>query len=205
MRNKSTRTEERKLEKEAVIFEAACRVFRNKGYHQARMADIAREAGISYGLVYHYYKSKSDLFDALYEEWWGGFDRVTGSLVLANLPVEEKMGRIARYFLDEYQKRPDLVHIFITEFSRSSANLTPERLDRFKKLMAVTEAIISKAQKDGFIRIDLKARYLTWFFLGAIEALLSSMVLENQPIKSQDAKQRLSDAVIKMFFEGART
>ena len=51
-----------KKNKVEAIFEAACRVIREKGYHQARMADIAREAGISYGLVYHYYNSKSDLF-----------------------------------------------------------------------------------------------------------------------------------------------
>jgi TetR/AcrR family transcriptional regulator, fatty acid metabolism regulator protein len=193
-----------KKDKEAVIFIAACRIFREKGFHQARMADIAQEAGISYGLVYHYFKSKSDLFDALMDEWWTGFDREIDGLLQKSLAVDARLGGIADFFLDQYQKRPDLVHIVITEFSRSSSNLTPDRLNRIKGLMNRTEEIIRRGQDEGTIRPDLKARYLTYFFLGSLEALLSTMVLEDQPLKSQGHKKRLVDAVLTMFFEGAR-
>ena len=193
-----------KKDKEAVIFEAACRIFREKGFHQARMADIAQVAGISYGLVYHYYKSKSDLFDALMDEWWTSLDMQIDELLKNSLSVDARLGGIADFFLDQYQKRPDLVHIFITEYSRSSTNLTQERLDRIKGLMSRTEEIIRRGQAEGAIRPDLKSRYLTNFFLGSLEALLSTMVLENQPLKSQSHKTRLVDAILTMFFEGAR-
>lgn len=193
-----------KKEKQAAIFTAACRVFRKNGFHRARMADIAQEAGISYGLVYHYFKSKSDLFDALIEEWWQGLEKLTSAMTGALVPIKEKLGAVAEYFLDQYEQRPDLVHLFITEFSRATANLTPERLRRFKGLMDKTESFIKEAQEQGEVRRDLKARYLTYFFLGSLEALLSTMVLENQPLKSRDLKERLSRALITMFFEGAR-
>jgi AcrR family transcriptional regulator len=58
-----------KKDRVAVIFEAACAVIREKGFHQALIRDIAEAANISYGLVYHYFKSKSDLFDAIITEW----------------------------------------------------------------------------------------------------------------------------------------
>ena len=192
-----------KKNKVEAIFDAACRVIREKGYHQARMADIAREAGISYGLVYHYYNSKSELFDALMEEWWRGLEEATDVLLTRDMPIEDKLGVIAAYFLDQYEVRPDLVHLFITEFSRSTPNLTPERLNRFKGLMASTEKIITKGQEDGLIRSDLRPRYLTYFFLGSLEALISTMVLENQPLKDSEHKKRLTRAVMTMFFEGA--
>jgi TetR/AcrR family fatty acid metabolism transcriptional regulator len=193
-----------KKEKEAAIFDAACRVIRQKGFHQARMADIAHEAGISYGLVYHYFGSKADLFDALIEEWWGGLFREMDRLAEGDFPVERRLGGIAEYFLDQFTLRPDLVHLFITEFSRSSANLTPERLMYFKKFMDRTEAIIRKGQESGHIRSDLKARYLRYAFLGSVEALLSAMVLENQAVTSDDQRKRLARAVLTMFLEGAR-
>ncbi|MGD9819458.1 MAG: TetR/AcrR family transcriptional regulator, partial [Desulfomonilaceae bacterium] len=44
---------ESRKDKEAVILESACRVIRERGFHQARITDIAQTAGISYGLVYH--------------------------------------------------------------------------------------------------------------------------------------------------------
>ena len=46
--------------------------------------------------------------------------------------VEDQLGALVTYFLEQYQKKPDLVHIFITEISRSAANLTPTRLHWFK-------------------------------------------------------------------------
>jgi len=193
-----------KNDKQSAIFDAACRVIMAKGYHKARMADIAREAGISYGLVYHYFRNKSDLFDALIREWWRGLDDLMDNLVKQPLSVEKKLSGITDYFLDQYENRPELVHIFITELSRSSVNLTPDRLNQFKKLMSRTQGIMEEAQKSGFLRSDLKPRYLTFFFLGAVEALLSTMVLENQKLKSENHKKRLTQAVLAMFLEGAK-
>lgn len=193
-----------KKEKETAIFDAACRVIRQKGFHQARMADIAAEAGISYGLVYHYFDSKAGLFDTLIEEWWTGLDNMTLELLDAPLTVEEKLAAIADYYLDQYEKRPNLVHIFITELSRSTANLTPDRLDRFKRLMSRTEAIMAQAQEKGDIRDDVRPHLLTYIFLGAIEALLSTMVLEDQPIKGQKHRERLAQGILTVFFDGAK-
>ncbi|HDM77158.1 MAG TPA: TetR/AcrR family transcriptional regulator, partial [Deltaproteobacteria bacterium] len=60
-----------KESKQEAIFRAALKVIKKRGFHKARMADIAAEAGTSYGLVYHYFASKEDLFDAIQERWWG--------------------------------------------------------------------------------------------------------------------------------------
>ncbi|MBM3301674.1 MAG: TetR/AcrR family transcriptional regulator, partial [Deltaproteobacteria bacterium] len=129
-------------DKEAVIFDAACRVIREKGFHQARITDIAQQAGISYGLVYHYFKSKSDLFDAILKEWWKGLFAMMDEGDRGSHPIDERLATIVGYFLDQYERRPDLVHIFITEISRSSDNLTPSRLKRFKEFMGRIETIM---------------------------------------------------------------
>lgn len=191
-------------DKEAVIFSAACRVIREKGYHQARITDIAQEAGISYGLVYHYFKSKSDLFDAILEEWWTGLFTMMDEWDKHASTIEEKLSATVKYFLDEYEKRPDLVHIFVTEISRSSANLTPIRLKWIKHFMDRIENSIADAQTDQILRKDVKARYLTHIFLGAIEGFISAMVLENQPLKGRAQKQRITLGLLEVFFNGAR-
>lgn len=203
MQQNSQANESRK-DKEAVIFGAACRVIREKGYHQARITDIAQEAGISYGLVYHYFKSKSDLFDAILEEWWTGLFGMMDEWDKNSPGIEERLGAIVRYFLDEYEKRPDLVHIFITEISRSSANLTPVRVKWIKHFMDRIESSLAHAQAEKFIRSDIKPRYLMHIFLGAIESFISSMVLENQPLRGRTQKQRISGGLLEVFFNGAR-
>ena len=191
-------------DKETVILDAACRVFRKKGFHQARITDIAQAAGISYGLVYHYFKSKSDLFDAILKEWWTGLFNLMEKWDNGETSVEDQLAALVAYFLEQYQKKPDLVHIFITEISRSAANLTPARLHWFKMFLSSTEKIMSVGQANKILRTDIKARYLTYIFLGAIESFVSAMVLENQPLRSKAQKLRIAVGLLQVFMNGAR-
>ncbi|MBI5570736.1 MAG: TetR/AcrR family transcriptional regulator [Desulfomonile tiedjei] len=193
-----------KKEKEAAIFDAACRVIREKGYHQARITDIAQAAGISYGLVYHYFKSKADLFDAILTEWWSGLFTMMDQYQTQPPSLEEQLAAIVGYFLDQYEKRPDLVHIFITEISRSSAALTQERVQMFRVFMGNTEKIIAWGQTQKILRSDIKPRYLTYIFLGALESFISIMVLEGRPLKGRSEKQRIATALLEVFLKGAR-
>lgn len=195
---------DQKREKEAAIFDAACRVIREKGYHQARITDIAQAAGISYGLVYHYFKSKADLFDAILKEWWGGLFAMMEQGEKQAIPVEEELGIIIGYFLDQYEKRPDLVHIFITEISRSSANLTPERRETFREFITNTYAVINRGQASKALRSDIKAWHLTYIFLGSLETFVSLLVLEGRPLKGRAEKQRIATALLEVFLKGAQ-
>jgi len=190
--------------KEAAIFDAACRVIREKGFHQARITDIAQAAGISYGLVYHYFKSKTDLFDAILKEWWGGLFAMMDRCDSEAVTVEDKLSAIVNYFLDQYEKRPDMVHIFVTEISRSSANLTPPRVEWFRNFMKRTEKIIAVGQAQNLLRSDVKAFYLTYIFLGALDSFVSVMVLERLPLKGRTQKQRIAAALQEVFLNGAR-
>ena len=53
------------------ILDAAVRVFARQGFHVCRVSDIADEAGVAYGLVYHYFPSKDEVLDELFRERWG--------------------------------------------------------------------------------------------------------------------------------------
>lgn len=193
-----------KKSKEEMIFEAALRVIKKKGFHKARMSDIANEASISYGLVYHYFNNKEDLFEAILHRWWEGLFTLMGEIEEES-EVPTKLRRIILYFLDSYQAQPDLVNIFITEISRSTANLTSSRLENFKHFMSLTEEVIQEGQDQGVLRRDFKARYLTYIFLGALETFVSAMVLVDQKIKGDNQKRRIADSILEVFLNGARS
>jgi len=194
-----------KKEKEGAIFDAALRVIKQRGFHKARMSDIAREAGISYGLVYHYFANKEDLFDAIANRWWTDLFGLMAELEHSEAHVHQKLGRVISYFLDTYHRSPELMNIFITEISRSSTNLTSERLEDFKRFMAETERVITEGQEKGVFRADFKARYLTYIFLGSLEAFVSTMVLADQKIKGDPQKRRIAESILEVFVNGART
>lgn len=190
--------------KESAIFEAALKTIKKKGYHNARMSDISKEAGISYGLVYHYFKSKEDLFDAILNRWWDGLFQLMGDISNGEDNVHKKLMQIIYYFLDTYQTNPELVNIFITEISRSTTNLTNTRLGLFKKFISLVEAMITDGQKEEILRTDFKARYLTYIFLGSLETFISAMVLVDQNIKGDAQKERIAQSIFEVFLNGAR-
>ncbi len=194
-----------KKEKEEAILQAALKIIKGKGFHRARMSDIALEANISYGLVYHYFKTKDDLFEAILYRWWESLFQLMKDINEAQYDVQMKLRHIIHYFLDAYQSNPALVNIFITEISRSTSNLTVERLEYFKKFMSLTEAIMAEGQRNETLRSDFKARYLTYIFLGALEAFVSTMVLAGQNIKGDAQKKRIAESILEVFLNGARS
>ena len=57
-------------DKRRLILDAAVRVFARKGYHTCRVGDIAEEAGVAHGLLYHYFRSKEELLETIFRETW---------------------------------------------------------------------------------------------------------------------------------------
>ena len=57
-------------EKRRLLLDAAVRVFARKGYHASRVGDIAEEAGVAHGLLYHYFDSKEDVLRSVFRETW---------------------------------------------------------------------------------------------------------------------------------------
>ena len=189
--------------KEALIVDAALKIFKQKGLHRARMSDISKKARISYGLVYHYFKNKEDLFEAILNRWWQGLFEVMAKIRAEHREAPLELRGIIDYFMDTYQDHPDLVNIFVTEISRSTTNLTAKRLKNFQEFMSLTDGIMVEGQKAGVLRKDFKARYLTYIFLGSLETFISAMVLVDQKIKGNRQKERITESILEVFLNGA--
>jgi len=78
-------------DKRARILDAAITVFARSGYHGARVSDIAREAGIAYGLVYHYFRNKEEILASAFEERWGDFLAVVDAIAQGGQPARQKL------------------------------------------------------------------------------------------------------------------
>ncbi|MEA2101652.1 MAG: TetR/AcrR family transcriptional regulator [Thermodesulfobacteriota bacterium] len=190
-------------EKQEMIIDAALEVFCDKGYANTRMADIARVAGVSYGLVYHYFGGKEVLFDVIVEGWWKDLYKMLEAEELSDVTVQQKLEHIIGFLLDRYQHSPNLVSIFITEVSRGSVYHTARGLARFNRYFDLTEKIMKDGQEKGFLRKDVPPHYLTYIFLGAIEVFLSVLVLGKESL-TDHRRERTINGIIQVFVNGAR-
>ncbi|MFH1079865.1 MAG: TetR/AcrR family transcriptional regulator [Pseudomonadota bacterium] len=192
-----------KTEREKIIIDAALKVFSTKGYASTRMADIAKESDMSYGLVYHYFENKEKLFDAIVEDWWSGFYDELEMLKLSDISTEEKLVEIIRYILKVYENKPSQLSIFITEVSRGFVyHSNSKGKDKFRKLFSLCKDIMTEGQQRGFLRNDIQANYLVYLFLGAIDSFLSVLILGNEKINTARQKH-FTDGITSVFLHGS--
>ena len=131
------------------ILDAAIPVFARTGYHAARVSDIAREAGIAYGLVYHYFRNKEEILETIFEERWTGFVETVEAIAEAPTRTEEKLEAIAALILGAYRVRRDWVKVFVLEIQRSSRFAEPGQLRAVGRFFQAVARILRAGQAAG--------------------------------------------------------
>ena len=190
-------------DKRRLIQRAAVRVFARQGFEAARVADIAREAGVAYGLVYHYFESKEEVLDDIVEEQLGVIIGVIDTIDGEARAPHEKLAAIASFVLDSYRVVPDVVRVLLLETVRSSLVRATPRARAFERVFARIEAVISAHQRAGELRDDVDARIAGYVFLGALENLLTGLALGALPV-TEDEFERAKRAVVEIAWSGLR-
>src|SRR5690606_21659597 len=136
------------------ILDAAVRVFARQGFHTCRVSDIADEARVAYGLVYHYFKSKDEILDTLFLERWDVLLRAIQEVDVQPLPAREKLYAIAAFIVDSYRHDPDLMKVIIVEVTRAANTFGRTHLPQIRQAYVQIAAIVERAQRDGSFRDD---------------------------------------------------
>jgi TetR/AcrR family fatty acid metabolism transcriptional regulator len=97
------------VDKRRLILDAAVRVFARQGFHTCRVSDIADEAGVAYGLVYHYFQSKDEVLDTLFLERWNVMLDAIRETDAQPIPAREKLHAIASFIVDSSRHDPELM------------------------------------------------------------------------------------------------
>jgi TetR/AcrR family transcriptional regulator, fatty acid metabolism regulator protein len=172
---RSTATEDKRRQ----ILDAAVRVFARKGFHASRVGDIAQEAGVAHGLLYHYFDSKDEVLEAVFHENWSVLLERIVSVEETDEPAAVQLRYIAAIVLRTWLHLPDVVRVVIREFGRS-----PELADRIGELAEPIEAIqrvIERGIASGEFRHDIDARAAATVVYGGIDELLTGWVLDRLP------------------------
>jgi AcrR family transcriptional regulator len=171
-------------EKRRRLLDAAVKVFARKGYHASRVGDIAEEAGVAHGLLYHYFASKEDVLRAVFRETWRALIDTIESVEEAGDPPREQLRKVAEILLRSWRRDPDLVRVLVLEVTRSQ-HLRGE-MDEIGESFVAIQEIVERGQADGSIRADLDARLASYVFFGAVEELLTGWALGRLPDTDAD-------------------
>ena len=176
-------------EKRRLILDAAVRVFARQGFHSTRVSDIADEAGVAYGLVYHYFNSKDEVLNELFIERW--------SLLLAAIEEadrgeggpREKLGTVSGFIFDSYRHDPELMKVIIVEVTRAANSFGQTHLEQIRRAYEGIAKIVAEGQEAGALRGDVAPMFASMAFYGAVEQLLSGWIFGTIPASETDFDQ----------------
>jgi len=166
-------------EKRRLILDAAVRVFAHKGFHTSRVGDIAEEAGVAHGLLYHYFSSKDEVLETIFRETWSDLLAEIDEIEASDAPARVQLERVAARLLGSWRIHPDVVRVLVREIARSAE--VQQRIGELVKPIEAIQRIVARGQETGEFRDDFDARIAGIVFYGGIEELLSGWVLGQIP------------------------
>jgi TetR/AcrR family fatty acid metabolism transcriptional regulator len=188
-------------DKRRIILDAAVRVFARQGFNGCRVSDIADEAGVAYGLVYHYFRSKDEVLDTLFLERWNVLLEAIRETDRQDISPREKLHQIASFIVDSYRHDPELMKVIIVEVTRAANSFGQTHLAKIREAYELIADIVAKAQDEGAFKDTITPQFAAMAFYGAIEQVLTGWIFELLP--SSDAEyEQAKDFVVETICAG---
>jgi TetR/AcrR family fatty acid metabolism transcriptional regulator len=187
-------------DKRELIINAAIRAFAQNGYHQSRIADVAREAGVAAGTIYLYFRNKDHLLISIFEERVQQFIQEFRRQLIREESAEAKLGKLVHLHLSEMQEHPDLAAVFQLELRQSRHFMSSYPKTDLKGYFDLIGQIIEEGQQQGLFRKDLYLGAVKKVFFGGIDETVTSWLLAGKDYDLTQMAAPLAD----LFTRGLR-
>ncbi|MEI6663932.1 MAG: TetR/AcrR family transcriptional regulator [Actinomycetes bacterium] len=188
-------------EKRRKILAAAVHVFARQGFNAGRVSDIADQAGVAHGLVYHYFDSKDAILDELFSDRWALLLQASRQVDSLDLSARDKLAKVAGFIVDSYRYDPDLMKVIIVEVTRAANTFGQTHLGEISEAYSMIARIVAEGQTAGEFRDDISPDYGAMAFYGAVEQILTGWIFNLLPAEDEDF-ERATEFVVETVCGG---
>jgi len=190
-------------EKRRLILDAAVRVFARQGFHTCRVSDIADEAGVAYGLVYHYFSSKEQMLDTLFLERWDVMLAAIAETDESDRAPREKLHAVASFIIDSYRHDPDVMKVIIVEVTRAANTFGRTHLAKIRVAYDSIAGIVAAGQRSGEFDDAITPQFAAQAFYGSVEQVLTGWIFDAAPVDER-AYERAKTMIVELICDGLR-
>ncbi len=190
---------DRQADRRRQILDAAVKVFARSGFHTSRVGDIAEEAGVAYGLVYHYFKSKDELLETIFRDTWTQMLARVQEVEKSGVPADEQVRRVTALLLRTWRRDPDLVRVLVREVTRSPQ--VQQEIEEITQAMQALEGIIRRGQETGEFKNEVDPRLGAVVWYGALDEILTGWVLGQLPDTDEEIA-KAEQNVVSLLVDG---
>jgi len=155
---------------------AAIKVFAAKGYHSCRTLDISIEAGVAYGSLYQYFKSKDDILLSIFRDNWNALlQRLKRFNETEDSPLAKITG-IFDFVIKNYKHNPDLMKVMIMDIPKLNKFYNAENQALYNKFFSDLAEIIVQGQARGFFRKEIVPIIAAFLLYGSVDSTIRQYV-----------------------------
>ncbi len=201
MASELSRSSATAVDKRRLILDAAVRVFARQGFHTCRVSDVADEAGVAYGLVYHYFSSKDEILDTLFLERWDVMLEAIAEADASQRSPRDKLYAIAGFIVDSYRHNPELMKVIVVEVTRAANTFGRTHLRKIRDAYDQIAAIVSRAQEEGRFRREIAPEFAALAFYGSIEQVLTGWIFDSRAVADEEL-ERTKTLIVETICHG---
>jgi TetR/AcrR family fatty acid metabolism transcriptional regulator len=176
-------------EKRRRILDAAIRTFGRRGFHEARIADIAADAKVAEGTVYLYFRNKEDLLGVVFDESMDDVLEKGRAVARAKAPAADRLTALVDLHFQFIGSDRDLASVFQIELRRSARLVARFSRSKLVEHFRLLGDVLKDGIASGEFRGDLDPRLAVRILFGAADEILSEWLLAGDRRPSADAKQ----------------
>ncbi len=159
-------------DKRSRILDAAEQIFALRGFHGARVTDIAKTAGVADGTIYLYFKNKDDLLVSLFEQRMSWINEIMAATVAECSDARSRFRGMVDRYLDLAVARPHLAEVLSIELRSSSKFMKEYKNVKFAEFLGLIAEVIQQGQQAGDIRDDVQPELVGRALFGALDELV---------------------------------
>jgi TetR/AcrR family transcriptional regulator, fatty acid metabolism regulator protein len=189
------------VDKRRIILDAAVHVFARRGFYHCRVSDVADEAGVAYGLVYHYFQSKDEILDTLFLERWDLMLEYIEEIDQRPIPARDKLAEVASFIVDSYRYNRDVMKVIIVEVTRAANSFGRTHLDKIREAYGKIASIVRSGQESGEFGTTVTPEFASMAFYGAIEQVLTQWIFDERA-SSEEEYERAKLLIVATICDG---
>jgi len=186
------------------ILEAAIKVFAAEGFYNAKVSQIAHEAGVADGTIYLYFKSKDDLLINLFED---RMERVNANLreaIETESTAVARLKRIVKLHLELVEQNRDMAEVISVELRQSSKFIREYSNPKFAEFLRTIAGAVVEGQRTGELRTGIDPYVFARALFGALDEIALAWLVKHPGSKASIELPRAAEQLGDLFIDGLK-
>lgn len=188
-----------KITKFERILESAIKIIGQKGFHLAKVKDIADDAGVADGTIYNYFNNKDDILITIFRVKLEEYVKKALFELSDGIPADEKIKILVKYHIKVMTENPYLANVFQIELRQPMKEVRVKVRKHLRDYFKLIENVIEEGIKDKIFSAELDVYLAREMFFGTLDEIVSTWVFKGFDRDLNDMASKVTPMLLKAF------